>query len=167
MRRSRAQQLTGRATGLGRAEARPDAHLLREGCPRKLSRSAHPGPRNPARETITRTPAATSPPARLTSPAPRPWPLKSPESREKIGGKPQAIPKCEHRQDWVAVGAVSSEPVSPRFPPHPGWRTKSNVGWIPTMSCNLGISLIAPGTLPGLYRDTPGCPRVARLTCFG
>ena len=34
--------------------------------------SLKPGPPNLARETITRTPAATSPPARLTSPAPRP-----------------------------------------------------------------------------------------------
>ena len=34
--------------------------------------SQNPGPPNLARETITRTPAATSPPARLTSPAPRP-----------------------------------------------------------------------------------------------
>ncbi len=34
--------------------------------------SQNPGPPNLARETITRTPAATLPPARLTSPAPRP-----------------------------------------------------------------------------------------------
>ena len=34
--------------------------------------SQNPGPPNLARETITRTPTATSPPARLTSPAPRP-----------------------------------------------------------------------------------------------
>ena len=34
--------------------------------------SLKPGPPNLARETITRTPAATSPQARLTSPAPRP-----------------------------------------------------------------------------------------------
>ena len=34
--------------------------------------SQNPGPPNLARETITRTPAATLPQARLTSPAPRP-----------------------------------------------------------------------------------------------
>ena len=61
------QRLTGRATGLGRAEARSYVRLLREGVSRKFSRSAQPGPRNPARETITRAPAATSSQARLTS----------------------------------------------------------------------------------------------------
>ena len=28
---------------------------------------------------------------------------------------PGAIPECEHPRDWVAEGAVSSEPVSRRF----------------------------------------------------
>ncbi len=102
----------GEGDRIGPRRSRSDVRLLREGCPRKLSRSAQPGPRNPARETITRTPAATSPQARLTSPAPCPCPLKSPESNEEIEGNPRAIPKCEHRQDWVAEGAVSREPVS-------------------------------------------------------
>ena len=28
---------------------------------------------------------------------------------------PGAIPECEHPRDWVAEGAVSSEPVSPQI----------------------------------------------------
>ena len=28
---------------------------------------------------------------------------------------PGAIPECEHPRDWVAEGAVPSEPVSPRI----------------------------------------------------
>ena len=38
---------------------------------------------------------------------------KRPTSNEKNGGEPGANPECEHCSDWVAVGAVSSEPVSP------------------------------------------------------
>ncbi len=59
----------GEGDRIGPGRTRSDIRLLGEGC---LSRSAQPGPRNPACETITRTPAATSPQARLTSPVPRP-----------------------------------------------------------------------------------------------
>ncbi len=44
--------------------------------------------------------------------APRPRPSKSPGIHRKTRGRPRAIPECEHQPDWVAVGAVSSEPVS-------------------------------------------------------
>ena len=37
---------------------------------------------------------------------------KRPKYDEKNGGEPGANPECEHPRDWVAVGAVSSEPVS-------------------------------------------------------
>ena len=47
-------------------------------------------------------------------PAPLPPASKSPEIHRKTWGRPRAIPECEHRQEWVAEGAVSSEPVSPR-----------------------------------------------------
>ena len=40
---------------------------------------------------------------------------QSPETRRKTRSWPRAIPECEHPRDWVAVGAVSCEPVSPRF----------------------------------------------------
>ena len=40
------------------------------------------------------------------------------KSLEKPGGCPCTIPECEHAGDWVAEGAVSSEPVS-----HVGKRT--------------------------------------------
>ena len=84
-------------------------------CPWRLSRSSPPGPRKPARETITRTPAAPSPRACLASPATLLRLRKSPEIHGKTWGCPRALPECDHRWDWVAVGAVSSEPVSPRF----------------------------------------------------
>ena len=38
-----------------------------------------------------------------------------PTYNEKPAVSPGAIPECEHPRDWVAEGAVSSEPVSPRF----------------------------------------------------
>ena len=77
-----------------------------------------PGPRKRARETIAQTPDATPPRTRPAAPDLRPRPLKSPEIHGKTWGRPRAIPECEHRQDWVAEGAVSSEPVS-----HVGKRT--------------------------------------------
>ena len=40
---------------------------------------------------------------------------KRPKYNEKTAVSPGAIPECEHRQDGVAEGAVSSEPVSPRI----------------------------------------------------
>ena len=33
------------------------------------------------------------------------------KSTGKLGGCPRALPECDHRWDWVAVGAVSCEPV--------------------------------------------------------
>ena len=38
-----------------------------------------------------------------------------PTYNEKTAVSPGAIPECEHWLDWVAEGAVSSEPVSPRI----------------------------------------------------
>ena len=86
-----------------------------------------PGPRNPARETLACSPAATSPWARVASAAPRPRLLKSPGIQEKTRGRPRVIPEREHQQDWVAVGAVSREPVSPRFSPRASWANNSRM----------------------------------------
>ena len=77
--------------------------------------TSQPGPRNPARETIACSPAATSLRACLASPAPRPRPLKAPEIHGKTRGCPKAIPEREHRRDWVARGQSRGKPVSPRF----------------------------------------------------
>ena len=74
-----------------------------------------PGPRKRARETIAQTPDATPPRTRPAAPDLRPRPLKAPEIHGKTRGCPKAIPEREHHQDWVAEGAVSSEPVSPRI----------------------------------------------------
>ena len=59
--------------------------------------------------------------------APRPRPSKSPGIHRKTRGRPRAIPECEHQPDWVAVGAVSSEPVSPRFSPRVSWANNSRM----------------------------------------
>ena len=58
------------------------------GCPG----SAHPGPRNPARETISCRPAATSPRSSLVSPALLPRPPKSPHIQRENGGEPRSDP---------------------------------------------------------------------------
>ena len=54
--------------------------------------SAHPGPRNPARETISCRPAATSPRSSLVSPALLPRPPKSPHIQRENGGEPRRDP---------------------------------------------------------------------------
>ena len=77
-------------------------------------------PLNPDHETrFARRSSAHWPPLCLghasSSSAPSRDPLQSPETRRKTRSWPRAIPECEHRGDWVAEGAVSSEPVSPRF----------------------------------------------------
>ena len=62
-----------------------------------------------------RSPAQRSPPLprpSLVAPALGSRPSKPLKSGEKLGSRPRPIPECEHRHDWVAVGAVSSEPVS-------------------------------------------------------
>ena len=109
MRLSRAQRLTGRATELG--VPRPDPPSV-GGVSREALTCAPPGPRKPARETIARIPA---PPRsrRVSSSRRRARDRRNrPASTEKTRGRPRAIPECEHQPDWVAVGAVSSEPVS-------------------------------------------------------
>ena len=58
------------------------------GCPG----SAHPGPRNPARETISCRPAATSPRSSLVSPALLPRPPKSPHIQRENGREPWSDP---------------------------------------------------------------------------
>ena len=73
----------GEGDRIGPRRPRSDVRLLREGCPRKLSRSAHLGPRNPARETIARRPAPTSLQTCLVFSAPRPRPSKSPGIHRK------------------------------------------------------------------------------------
>ena len=107
MRLARAQRLTGRATELGRAEARSAVRVrgVPGGSHVRPTRTTETGPRDDRPHT-----GATSLQTCLVFSAPRPRPLKSPESNEEIGGNPRAIPKCEHRQDWVAEGAVSREP---------------------------------------------------------
>ena len=54
--------------------------------------SAHPGPRNPARETISCRPAAPSPRSSLVSPALLPRPPKSPHIQRENGGEPRSDP---------------------------------------------------------------------------
>ena len=44
--------------------------------------------------------------------APLPPGPKSPEIQGKTRGRPRVLPERDHQQDWVAVGAVSREPVS-------------------------------------------------------
>ncbi len=112
MRLARAQRLTGRATELGRAEAR--SAVRGRGVPGgshvRPTRTTETGPRDDRPHT-----GATSLQTCLVFSAPRPRPSKSPGIHRKTWGRPRAIPECEHQRDWVAVGAVSSEPVSPRF----------------------------------------------------
>ena len=98
-----AQRLTGRAPR-----------------PIRLAHEGVPGVPNSDHETrlARRSPACWSPLAsrRVSFPgAPGRTCRNRPEIRGKTEGCPEAIPECEHRGDWVAEGAVSSEPVSPRF----------------------------------------------------
>ena len=64
--------------------------------------SAHPGPRNPARETISCRPAATSPRSSLVSPALLPRPPKSPHIQRENGGEPPARSRSAstHATGW-------------------------------------------------------------------
>ena len=109
MRLARAQQLTGRATELGRDEAR--SAVRGRGVPGgshvRPTRTTETGSRDDRPHT-----GATSLQTCLVFSAPRPRPSKSPGIHRKTRGRPRAIPECEHRRDWVAVGAVSREPVS-------------------------------------------------------
>ena len=102
---------TDRATAFGRAEVRSTIRLPRAGVP---------GAPTPDHETrLARRSLADRLPPRLGRPSflrrffrDR---RKRPTYNEKTAVSPGAIPECEHRQDWVAEGAVSSEPVSPRI----------------------------------------------------
>ena len=93
-----------RATALGCAEARSNAHLPQAGVP-----GAHnPGPRNRARETITRSPAATSPRPRLDSRHPfrqRRNRLKSPEELRSASERSRSAIPC--RQSAANANAAS------------------------------------------------------------
>ena len=76
--------------------------------------------------------ARRSPVPRLPLGAFRPpgtWPATAEIARirGKTRHRARALPKCEHRQDWMAVRAVSSEPVSPRFSPRTSWANKSRI----------------------------------------
>ena len=138
MRLARAQRLTGRATELGRAEAR--SAVRGRGVPGgshvRPTRTTETGPRDDRPHT-----GATSLQTCLVFSAPRPRPSKSPGiHRKNLGGRPRAIPECEHQRDWVAVGAVSREPVSHVdkrlwcMAPGPSLRWASSIGW----SCGRG-----------------------------
>ena len=74
------------------------------GCPG----SAHPGPRNPARETISCRPAATSPRSSLVSPALLPRPPKSPHIQRENGGEPRSDPGV--RAPTRSQGAIPTDP---------------------------------------------------------
>ena len=114
------------------AVPRPDPPSV-GGVSREALTCAPPGPRKPARETIARIPA---PPRsrRVSSSRRRARDRRTrPASTEKTLGCARAIPECDHQPDWVAVGAVSSEPVS-----HVDKRTQDeyeNPGSVPRISC--------------------------------
>ena len=102
--------------------------------------------------------------------------LRAPRLRNspEIPGKPHAcpctIPECEHRGDWVAEGAVSSEPVSPRIRAnargllHPrlrrpsdndkaGVRRDGSLTYVPE----------TPGAHPTISRHIPVYPGISRI----
>ena len=113
MRLARAQQLTGRATELGRDEAR--SAVRGRGVPGgshvRPTRTTETGSRDDRPHT-----GATSLQTCLVFSAPRPRPSKSPGIHRKTPGRPRAIPECEHRRDWVAERAGFEPAVE--FPLH-------------------------------------------------
>ena len=108
-----------------RPSSLPCQNVIRRGQPPPLMRhvGAEPGdlaerPSNPDHRTRlarrSRRPSAPPRPARLSSRRVSSRGRRNrPTSNEKTAVSPGAIPECEHPRDWVAVGAVSSEPVSP------------------------------------------------------
>ena len=95
MRLARAQRLTGRATELGRAEAR--SAVRGRGVPGgshvRPTRTTETGSRDDRPHT-----GATSFQTCLVFSAPRPRPSKSPGIHRKTRGRPRAIPECEHQR---------------------------------------------------------------------
>ena len=72
---------------------------------------------NPDHQTwLARRSPVHQPPPRIGLVSPPPATLlrlrKSPEIQGETRGRPRVSPERDHRRDWVAVGAVSSEPVS-------------------------------------------------------
>ena len=89
---SRAQRLTGRATELGRAEARSDFRLLRERYPGRLLPTHNP---DQGTGLARRSPGhqARRPPGRVWPPGSPPATVESTRKyNEKNGGEPRAIP---------------------------------------------------------------------------
>ncbi len=110
MRLARAQRLTGRATALGRAEARSavrgrgvpgGSHVRPTRTTETGSRDDHADPGRHLAPDVSR----------LLGAAPATVEIARHPQKTTLGCA-RAIPECDHQPDWVAVGAVSSEPVS-------------------------------------------------------
>ena len=156
--------MTGGTTGRRRHDPAPERCRWRSGSTRTigapggtLMRRSPPAPRKRARETLARSPATTSSWARLAHPARCSRPLKSSQYNEKTGVNPRALPECEHGCDWVAEGAVPSEPVSPRFSPRTSWAHKSRIRdgsrQVPEYPASSSHDGRAPRVVMGTRRD--------------
>ena len=126
---SRAQRLTGRATALGRAEARSDVRLLRERCPGWLLPTYTPDQgtrlarRSPGHQARRPAPAASGLPVLL------PRPLKAPvNTTRKTRVSPERSRSASTGRAGWRRGQARANPSRCKCPAARRWRTKDECG---------------------------------------
>ena len=135
---ARAQRLTGRATELGRAEAR--FRRPWEGCPGRLSRAPHPDHGNrPARRSPAYRRHLAPDVSRLLGAAPATVEIAR-HSQKKLGAAPERSRSASIGRTGWRWGQSRANPSRRDSRPVCRGRTTVECGWITTMSHNIPTS---------------------------